>query len=229
MTSTPEPPTRKTLSRRETRALVARAVAEPSRPAAAWTAKRAVASVIAGAAAVGFLASYLAPTVAAMAEPGEDDVTTAYAETVADAQIFNSPAKLEANALGSVDYEIYVTPTPTPTPTPTAASAALPDVASILGPPPYTGGGSKEEWMAAAGIPQADWPYVDSIVSRESGWNPNATNSSSGACGLVQVYPCGKLANAYDPVVNLTWANGYANKYGGWAGAYAFWQSNHWW
>ena len=67
-------------------------------------------------------------------------------------------------------------------------------------------------------------------MSCESGWNPNATNSSSGACGLVQVYPCGKIDNAYDPVVNLTWANGYATgRYGSWAGAYEFWTTNHWW
>ena len=84
--------------------------------------------------------------------------------------------------------------------------------------------------MAAAGIPESDWGYVDYIISKESGWNPNATNRSSGACGLVQVYPCSKLPNAYDPVVNLTWANGYANgRYGSWAGAYSFWTTNHWW
>ncbi len=110
------------------------------------------------------------------------------------------------------------------------SAAAAPEPVAPAAPPMYTGGGSPAEWMAAAGIPESEWGYVDAIVSRESGWNPNATNSSSGACGLVQANPCEKLPNAYDPVVNLTWANGYANgRYGSWAGAYAFWQENHWW
>ena len=102
---------------------------------------------------------------------------------------------------------------------------------SSAGPLYYTGGGSAAEWMAAAGIAEGDWGYVDYIVSRESGWNPNATNSSSGACGLVQALPCSKVpGNGYDPVDNLRWANGYATgRYGSWAGAYSFWVNNHWW
>jgi hypothetical protein len=97
--------------------------------------------------------------------------------------------------------------------------------------PFYTGGGAPQEWMAAAGIPQSDWGYVDYIVSRESGWNPNATNASSGACGLVQALPCSKVpGGGYNPVANLQWANGYAvGRYGSWASAYAFWTANHWW
>jgi soluble lytic murein transglycosylase-like protein len=85
--------------------------------------------------------------------------------------------------------------------------------------------------MAAAGIAESDWGYVDYIVSHESGWNPNATNKSSGACGLVQALPCSKVpGNGYDPVDNLRWGTGYASsRYGGWAGAYAFWSKNHWW
>lgn len=98
-------------------------------------------------------------------------------------------------------------------------------------PPKYTGGGSPAEWMAAAGIAESDWGYVDYIASKESGWNPNATNASSGACGLIQANPCSKVpGSGYDPVDNLRWANGYAvGRYGSWAGAYAFWTSNHWW
>lgn len=53
--------------------------------------------------------------------------------------------------------------------------------------------GNKQDWMRAAGIPEAEWAYVDYIVSHESGWRPDAVNSSSGACGLVQALPCSKL------------------------------------
>lgn len=105
----------------------------------------------------------------------------------------------------------------------------LPATATVI--PQYTGGGSPAEWMAAAGIPESDWGYVDYIAKRESGWNPNATNKSSGACGVIQANPCSKVpGGGYDPVANLTWANGYANgRYGSWAQAYAFWTTNHWW
>lgn len=98
-------------------------------------------------------------------------------------------------------------------------------------PPKYSGGGSPAEWMAAAGIPESDWGYVDYIASKESTWNPNATNASSGACGLIQAYPCSKVpGNGYDPVDNLRWASGYAaDRYGSWAGAYDFWLANNWW
>ncbi|MBL3698246.1 transglycosylase SLT domain-containing protein [Leucobacter luti] len=111
-----------------------------------------------------------------------------------------------------------------------AAAAGQPSV-DAGAPPKYSGGGSPAEWMAAAGIAEADWGYVDFIASKESTWNPNATNASSGACGLIQALPCSKVpGNGYDPVDNLTWANGYAvGRYGSWAQAYAFWTANHWW
>lgn len=95
---------------------------------------------------------------------------------------------------------------------------------------PYTGGGTKTEWLAASNIPQASWGYADFMVQKESGWNPNAVNRSSGACGLAQALPCSKVpGNPYDPVNSLNWMNGYVNgRYGGWEGAYTFWQKNRW-
>lgn len=90
--------------------------------------------------------------------------------------------------------------------------------------------GDKQSWLAASGIPQSDWGYVDSIVTRESGWNPNAVNPSSGACGLGQQLPCGKWSGAWnDPVAALVAQHGYVKeRYGSYAGAVAFWNSNHW-
>lgn len=95
----------------------------------------------------------------------------------------------------------------------------------------YTGGGSKTDWLRASGIPESEWGYVDFIVGRESGWNPNATNPSSGACGLAQALPCSKIGGAggYDPVTALRWQHQYVtSRYGGYAQAYAFWSANHW-
>ena len=185
---------------------------------------------------VAFGGAFVLPAGAALAgsapEPQVAD-SSLYDEAVAGAQqliVADGVVVPEMDRAISV-YEAYITPTPTPTPTPTQTQSSSSSGSSgSSAPPTYSGGGSKEDWLAAAGISADDWGYVDYIVSRESGWNPNATNSSSGACGLVQIYPCGKVANAYDPVVNLTWANNYATgRYGSWAGAYDFWTTNHWW
>ena len=109
-----------------------------------------------------------------------------------------------------------------------AAEAALQAVTPKVQASSVTG--TKADWMTQAGIPESEWANVDSIVTRESGWNPNAVNKSSGACGLGQQLPCGKWAGAWnDPVAALRAMTGYVNaRYGGWAGAVAFWNSRHW-
>lgn len=82
--------------------------------------------------------------------------------------------------------------------------------------------------MAEAGISPSDYQFVDFIVSRESGWNPDATNPTSGAHGLPQALPYSKTGCGWvDAVCQLQWANGYvAARYGGWYGAYLFWLSH---
>lgn len=83
--------------------------------------------------------------------------------------------------------------------------------------------GNKQTWLAASGIPQSEWWAVDSIVTGESGWNPSAYNSSSGACGLGQQLPCGKWGGDWkDPVHALRSMNTYVQAYGGWAAAVEF-------
>ncbi len=87
--------------------------------------------------------------------------------------------------------------------------------------------------MALAGIAPSDYNYVDYIVSHESGWRPNA-GSSGGPYGLCQAYPGSKMASAgsdwaTNPVTQLRWCNGYASRYGGWAGSYNHWVSYHNW
>lgn len=97
--------------------------------------------------------------------------------------------------------------------------------------PKWTGGGDKESWMRAAGIPEDQWGYVDFIVNRESSWNPNALNASSGACGLGQFLPCSKVTGGSwnDPVVSLKFQKSYVeDRYGSYKNAYAFWQANSW-
>ena len=91
--------------------------------------------------------------------------------------------------------------------------------------------GSHTDWMAAAGIAESDWMYVEYIISHESSWNPNAVNRSSGACGLGQQLPCGKWPHTWnDPVGGLIDASTYAHsRYGSWAAAYSAWKRQGWW
>ena len=169
-------------------------------------------------------------------EPAHASMTTAYALAARDAQnitvsVHGATPKAQVRDV----FEVYVKPTPTPEPVvaSSSSSSSSDSSSSSSGPGPmyYSGGGAPAEWMAAAGIASSDWGYVDYIVSRESGWNPNATNSGSGACGLVQALPCSKVdGNGYNPVDNLRWGNGYAvGRYGSWQAAVAFWSANNWW
>lgn len=115
-----------------------------------------------------------------------------------------------------------VAQTPVSTPSPVTQPVVAPQ-------PVYSG--SHEDLMAAAGIAQSDYAAADYIVSHESGWNPDATNASSGAHGLPQALPYSKTGCGWDDAVcQLQWAASYAtSRYGGWWAAQAYWQSNGNW
>ncbi|MGW7051354.1 aggregation-promoting factor C-terminal-like domain-containing protein [Streptomyces sp. NPDC054887] len=103
------------------------------------------------------------------------------------------------------------------------------------------GGGVSE---AAAASPQAvarqmipdaaQFSCFDRIVEHESGWNPQASNASSGAYGLVQALPATKMSSAgadwkTNPATQIEWGLDYMNdRYGSPCGAWDFWQSNGW-
>ncbi|WP_328298415.1 transglycosylase SLT domain-containing protein [Streptomyces sp. NBC_00435] len=80
----------------------------------------------------------------------------------------------------------------------------------------------------------AQFAAFNNIVSRESGWNHTATNSSSGAYGLVQALPASKMASAgsdwkTNPATQIKWGLDYMNsRYGSPVGAWSFWQTHHW-
>jgi resuscitation-promoting factor RpfB len=93
--------------------------------------------------------------------------------------------------------------------------------------------GGKADWMRQAGISSSDYQYVDFVISHESGWNP-ASVSANRCIGLGQRCNPSVLINdcpgwQHDPVCQLKHFSGYAGRYGGWRGAYSFWQVNHWW
>lgn len=87
--------------------------------------------------------------------------------------------------------------------------------------------------LVAAGVDRADFDAVNLIFSGESGWRPGATNAG-GCAGLGQACPGSKLAAVCpdwrnDPVCQTRFFAGYASRYGGWQGAAAVWQRQHWW
>lgn len=72
------------------------------------------------------------------------------------------------------------------------------------------------------------WDALYNIIVRESGWNINAINRSSGACGLFQALPCSKMGGM-EVNNQLNWGLSYiANRYGTPTGAWKFWQAHGW-
>ncbi|MFF4578866.1 transglycosylase SLT domain-containing protein [Streptomyces sp. NPDC001373] len=80
----------------------------------------------------------------------------------------------------------------------------------------------------------AQFAAFDKIVTHESGWDYTATNSASGAYGLVQALPASKMSTAgsdwkTNPATQIKWGLDYMNeRYGSPVGAWNFWQANHW-
>lgn len=109
--------------------------------------------------------------------------------------------------------------------------------------------GDKQAVMAAAGIAPGDYPYVDYVISHESGWCPTKLQGQVGYCppyapenipsglgyGLGQATPGSKMAPfggdwKTSAVTQLRWATSYAQqRYGSWAAAYNYWTVHHNW
>lgn len=96
----------------------------------------------------------------------------------------------------------------------------------------YAGLSARE--IAARLVPAGQLSSFEEIVSHESGWDVHAVNASSGAYGLGQALPAGKMA-AYgadwqdSAVTQIKWALSYMDsRYGSPNAAWAFWQAHNW-
>ena len=91
-----------------------------------------------------------------------------------------------------------------------------------------------EKISAELGLSEADKAIWADIITKESGWSTTATNASSGAYGLGQALPAGKMApygSDYqtNPYTQLKWMYDYiVGRYGSMQGVGAFWASHHW-
>jgi hypothetical protein len=78
------------------------------------------------------------------------------------------------------------------------------------------------------------WPYLDKLWTRESGFSQTAKNPSSGAYGIPQSLPASKMASAgadylTNPRTQIKWGLGYIHgRYGSPSGAWAHEQSHGW-
>jgi hypothetical protein len=101
---------------------------------------------------------------------------------------------------------------------------------------PATGSGDWEQaarryFMQQEGYSRPDWRAVDSIISRESNWDPNAVNESSGAYGIPQIlpsaHPNANLQN--DPMGQIRWLADYIEgRYGSPQSALSFKDEHGW-
>ncbi|MEU7698568.1 MULTISPECIES: aggregation-promoting factor C-terminal-like domain-containing protein [unclassified Streptomyces] len=116
-----------------------------------------------------------------------------------------------------------------------AASAAVLLSASgaVLGTTGAASAASPQD-IARQIVPASQYASFSKIVSHESGWNHKATNSASGAYGLVQALPASKMSSAgsdwkTNPATQIKWGLNYMNeRYGSPNAAWSFWQTHGW-
>ncbi|MEI6477940.1 MAG: transglycosylase SLT domain-containing protein [bacterium] len=114
-----------------------------------------------------------------------------------------------------------------------AATKRKQAVARVLAAAPQavTSSGSVQDMVhssVAAAFGEAQWPAMATIIARESGFNPNSYNTSSGACGLFQALPCMKMGGM-EVGNQISWGIGYIrNRYGSPSNAWNFWLAHGW-
>ncbi|HUK72074.1 MAG TPA: lytic transglycosylase domain-containing protein [Streptosporangiaceae bacterium] len=88
--------------------------------------------------------------------------------------------------------------------------------------------------LGSFGWGQEQFGCLDSLWSQESGWNPSASNPSSGAYGIPQALPGSKMASSgadwqSNPATQIRWGLGYIQGlYGSPCGAWGHEQSTGW-
>ncbi|MET8306529.1 MULTISPECIES: lytic transglycosylase domain-containing protein [unclassified Micromonospora] len=86
--------------------------------------------------------------------------------------------------------------------------------------------------MIEAGFGIAEFPCLEKLWTKESGWNHKASNSSSGAYGIPQALPGSKMGTVADdwrtnPATQIKWGLGYIKgRYDTPCGAWGYFQSN---
>jgi hypothetical protein len=102
---------------------------------------------------------------------------------------------------------------------------------------PVASGSPREiglQMVLARGWSEAQFACLDKLYMKESGWNPNAHNRSSGAHGIPQALPGSKMAShgsdwQTNPATQIAWGLDYiAGRYGDPCGAWSHSQAKNW-
>jgi hypothetical protein len=149
------------------------------------------------------------------------------APVAAAAPAAHAPAPAPAGSAFTAPAAHQVLPIPAQLP----ALGHAPVVATDIS---YDASAGSPQVLARSMVPADQYQSFSNIVSHESGWNVHATNPSSGAYGLGQALPGGKMASAGpdwhdNAATQIRWTLGYMNsRYGSPNAAWAFWQAHHW-
>ncbi|MGH3321253.1 MAG: transglycosylase SLT domain-containing protein [Streptosporangiaceae bacterium] len=87
------------------------------------------------------------------------------------------------------------------------------------------------QMVAARGWSDSEFTCLDQLWEHESGWNPHASNPSTGAYGIPQALPGSKMASAGsdwedNPRTQIEWGLGYiSDRYGTPCGAWSHFES----
>lgn len=87
---------------------------------------------------------------------------------------------------------------------------------------------------ARAALGETQYDCIDAIFTRESNWNPLATNPRTGAYGIPQAFPAEKMARfgsnwRTSPLTQVKWGIWYVNaRYGSACEAYEFMLEHGW-
>lgn len=113
-------------------------------------------------------------------------------------------------------------------------AAARPSPVSTPAPPAGTPQQIAQAMLGSYGWSSSQFGCLNLLWTRESGWNPFATNSTSGAYGIPQSLPASKMASAgpdwqTNPATQIRWGLGYIRAtYGSPCGAWAHETSYGW-
>ncbi|HAN26115.1 MAG: hypothetical protein CMH36_03330 [Microbacterium sp.] len=199
-----------------------------------WSRRRAVASVFAVVAAVGFLGASLAPAGMAVASAGTDPSAASapssiYSITVAAAQSLS----VSGDATVELDRGGY-SAAAKPKVVATATSSVKSFVPPFVTPDPGTAQAIALQMLEARGMGQDQFSCLVALWNRESGWNVASYNKGSGAYGIPQALPGSKMASAgadwqTNPATQITWGLGYiTGRYGTPCGAWAHSNATGW-
>lgn len=124
-----------------------------------------------------------------------------------------------------------VAPVPANTPAPSSAPVAA---APIAGTSPAAAQAFARTYIAGMGMGDSEFQCLVTLWNHESGWNFQATNSSSGAYGIPQSLPGSKMASAgvdwqTNPQTQIKWGVSYiTGRYGTPCGALSAWNVKGW-